>query len=163
MTTKVELSMLANKVAVSASISGNTITVTYSDGSVTNLALPVPEPVPVPVPEAVPTYAPKVASAFVTGGGTTLSASVWFTAPSAGVLMAVGSLNFSEQAGAPNSPNQLGILAINGAHVAVDSTNATQAHSGSAIIAAGQPCSAQYTGGCSIAFTVWVTLLFVPN
>ncbi|OYV49366.1 MAG: hypothetical protein B7X10_01950, partial [Burkholderiales bacterium 21-58-4] len=103
-------------------------------------------------------YVPKIASASTVASNTTTSISVSFTAPCAGVLMAVGNTNY----GVSTTGSNVSTLYINGAQVATDNTMTTRAHVGSAITSGGA-CTAQLTGAASVAFSLWLTLIFVPN
>lgn len=103
-------------------------------------------------------YVPKIASAAAISVNTTTNISVSFTAPCAGVLMAVGNTNY----GGITSGSNTSTLYINGGQVSQDFTASTRALVGSAITSGG-PCTAQLTGSAPAAFSLWLTLIFVPN
>ncbi|WP_163126191.1 hypothetical protein [Burkholderia cenocepacia] len=115
-------------------------------------------------------WAPKVApsnnstSINSPAASTTYSTTVSFTAPSAGSVVAVGSLNASGTSASVLN----GSLLINGASVSSDSTLSSQGHMGVAPILAGQAVTVtlQVTTQSTapgIALGMHVQALFVPN
>ncbi len=109
--------------------------------------------------ESLQKYKPLAASNSATGINTSLSASVSFTAPSSGILFAAGSVNYSVQSTQQNTAS----LAINGNVLASDNTQESKSHSAQVEITSGQTVTASYTAGTNVSFSVWVSLLFVPN
>lgn len=102
--------------------------------------------------------APIGAFKSVNGTNTTLSASVSFTAPSAGLLFAVGTRNVSDSSGGSYTVT----LDINGTQQETDSTRLSTTHS-AAVTTTGGPVSAKYTAVSNIQFAVTCSLIFIPT
>lgn len=111
-----------------------------------------------------------VAPVNAAGGGvftpnTSLSVTVSLTAPRAGYIVAIGSLNNSQQitSGAVSTA-----LTVNGTIVSQDATMAAQSHHGVLAVAKGTACTIQFAAtanasfGPNIAIGLHVTAIFVP-
>ncbi len=105
-----------------------------------------------------PTYAPLSAAAQAVGNNTTTSASVSFTAPGPGILVAIGSRNL----GGTTSQSNTCILYINGNQVATDDTGQSMTHMG-VVATNGGSVSASYQAAAAVAFSANVILIYIPN
>lgn len=140
--------------AVSASVNGSPV---WTEALLTNLSQLTNGPGYI---TAAALSAPIAQTQQIEGAaGTTESASVSFTAPANGIVVAAGSRNNSSAAGTGN----VAALYVNGAQVATDNTELSTAHFGVASVTNGQTVSAVYTAGCTVAFSVNVLLVFIPN
>lgn len=103
-------------------------------------------------------YKPIVQTASASGNNNTITASVSFTAPCAGVLIAFGFKNNGIEEPSSNTSN----LYINGSYVSGDGTSLSQSHTGTVIINSGQSVSAVFTAASAVTFSAHVELIFLP-
>ncbi len=97
------------------------------------------------------------------GAGFNQTQAVIFTAPVAGVVFAVGSLNLAGVAAAPLLTN----LSIAGSTVGADSSLLSQSHSGVLAVTAGQSVAVNFqvttTTSPAVTGTLMVSSIFIPN
>jgi hypothetical protein len=94
----------------------------------------------------------------VGGNNTTVTATVSFTAPGPGMLIAIGSKNISSQ----ESSGHVSALYINGVQQMADSTLLPTTHMGFALTSGGA-VNAQYTAAASVSFSCNVALYWIPT
>jgi len=103
-------------------------------------------------------YAPMAAYNWIAGNNNTITATVTFVAPDAGMLFAVGGRNNSGESTAAHT----GTLYINAAQIMTDNTYQSIAHSGSTFLSAGATVSADYTTSSDVSFSAYISLMWVP-
>jgi hypothetical protein len=111
-----------------------------------------------PIGVGVVSNAPMGGVSQVTSANTTVTATVSFTAPGAGMLIAIGARNISAQ----ESSGHAGTLYINGVQQMTDNTVTTMAHMGYAITSGGS-VNAQYTTASTLGFSCVVALYWIPT
>ncbi len=102
--------------------------------------------------------APIQATTYGSGTNTTVTVTASFTAPSAGILFAIGAINKNAVAASSNTTS----LVINGVQVDSDNNPLPNTNMGSTTCSAGA-VSASYTVASVNSFTVRVSLIFIPN
>ncbi|MBB4954409.1 hypothetical protein H4S14_004174 [Agrobacterium vitis] len=110
------------------------------------------------VGQQISKYAPQVVTQQTFHTNTTASIQLWLTTPCPGVLVAIGTTNYSSV----NSAGNASSLSINGVQLATDHTVLTRAHS----VAAACGTGVQYAtlqGAAGVDFALNLTLIFIPN
>lgn len=100
---------------------------------------------------------PQVATNVQFFNNTTVTLSVSFTVPKAGILIAHEHTNYSSVAGSNSST-----LYINGTQLASDTTTQSRNHTVALTVGSAGGASATVIAACGVACSVWVALIYLP-